>query len=61
MLNRGSFLEDARRRERRFRIRELLFDAGDYQIALAEDTAMDDKLVCAKTIAYDTTRTSDKQ
>lgn len=61
MLQSGSFLEDVRFGERRFRIKELLFDAGDYQIALAEDTAMDDKLVCVKTIAYDAARTDDKK
>lgn len=57
----GTFLEDVGRSERRFRVKELLFDAGEYQIALAEDVLMDDKLVCVKTIAYDTAQTSDKK
>ena len=57
----GAFLEDVGRAERRFRVKELLFDAGEYQIALAEDVWMDDKLVCVKTIAYDDARTSDKK
>lgn len=61
MLQSGSFLEDVNRGERRFRVRELLFDAGEYQIALAEDVEMDDKLVCVKTIAYDSAKTSDKK
>jgi serine/threonine protein kinase len=60
-MNAGQFLEDASRGERRFRVRELLFDGGDYQIALAEDVQMDDKLVCAKTIAYESDRTNDKK
>jgi serine/threonine protein kinase len=60
-MNQGQFLEDVNRGERRFRVRELLFDGGDYQIALAEDVQMDDKLVCAKTIAYESDRTDDKK
>lgn len=61
MLTTDDFLVDVNRGERRFRVRELLFDAGQYQIALAEDTAMDDKLVCAKTVAYDVDRINDKK
>lgn len=60
-MNGGEFLQDVSRGERRFRVRELLFDGGDYQIALAEDVQMDDKLVCAKTIAYDAERTGEKK
>ncbi|MFU8805832.1 MAG: serine/threonine protein kinase [Bradymonadaceae bacterium] len=52
----GSFLIDAERREERFRIKELLHTGGSHQIALAEDTHLDDKLVCVKTILYDTDR-----
>ncbi len=61
MLGPGSFLEDHKRGERRFRVESLLYADGDHQIALVSDTAMDDKLVCAKTVAYDTDRLDDKK
>ena len=61
MLQKGSYLQDYRRAEQRFRVRELLHDGADYQIALAEDTAMEDKLVCAKAILYDAAQTQDKR
>lgn len=51
---------DASRGERRFRVKSLLFEGASYQIALAEDTALDDKQVCVKTIAYDSKRLQDK-
>lgn len=57
----GSFLVDASRGEERFRIQSLLHDGRSYQIALAVDTLMDDKLVCVKAIAYDSSRMQDKQ
>lgn len=56
----GTYLVDASRGERRFRIQRLLFEGSSYQIALAEDTHLDDKLVCVKTIAYDARRMDDK-
>jgi len=56
----GSFLVDASRGEQRFRVHSLLFEGQNYQIALAEDTHMDDKLVCVKAIAYDASRTQDR-
>lgn len=52
----GSFLKDAERQEERFRIKELFHTGRSYQIALAEDTHLEDKLVCVKTILYDTDR-----
>ena len=61
MLHRSDFLEDVVRREQRFRIEKMLFEAGEYQIALASDVLMDDKLVCVKTIAYDTARVDNKK
>ena len=56
----GDFLVDASRAEQRFRIKELLFEGRSYQIALATDTWMEDKLVCVKTIVYDAARLQDK-
>ncbi len=55
------FLVDFGRDEKRFVIKELLYEGRSYQIALAEDRLMDDKLVCAKTIAYDAARMDDKR
>ena len=49
----GSFLLDIHRPEERFRIRELLVEGKHYQIALAQDTHLEDKLVCVKAITYD--------
>lgn len=49
----GTFLVDADRGEERFRVQRLLHAGRSYQIALAEDVLMDDKLVCVKAIAYD--------
>lgn len=56
----GRFLIDVTRQEQRFRVHSLLFEGHSYQIALAEDTHMDDKLVCVKTVAYDESKISDK-
>jgi serine/threonine protein kinase len=52
----GSFLVDAKRPEERFRIKELFHTGRSYQIALAEDTHLENKLVCVKTILYDSDR-----
>lgn len=57
----GQFLTDVDRGERRFRVDSLLADERSYQIALAVDTHMDDKLVCVKTIAYDRARIDEKK
>ena len=56
----GDFLIDATRGEKRFRVKELLFEGKSYQIALATDTLMEDKLVCVKAIVYDAARLDDK-
>lgn len=56
----GDFLVDASRDERRFRIKEFLYEGRSYQIALAEDTLMEDKLVCVKAIVYDEAKLGDK-
>lgn len=57
----GELLVDVNRGEARFRVKDLLFDGANYQIALAEDTELEDKLVCVKTIAYDPERLDDKK
>lgn len=49
----GKFITDVQRKEQRFRIKSLLASGKHYQIALAEDTRLEDKLVCVKTIEYD--------
>ncbi|MBA2665139.1 MAG: protein kinase [Bradymonadaceae bacterium] len=54
-----SFLIDATRGEERFRVSELLHVGRSYQIVLARDTHLDDKLVCVKAILYDSERTGD--
>ncbi len=56
-MNPGTFLVDAKRGEKRFRIQELLHTGRSYQILLAEDTHLDNKQVCVKAILYDTDRT----
>lgn len=56
----NDFLIDAVRGEKRFRIKELLHEGKSYQIALAADTLMEDKLVCVKAIVYDEARLDDK-
>lgn len=61
MLAVGSFLKDVNRGEQRFRVKELLHAGDAHQIALAEDTVMDDKLVCVKTVAYDRGKVEDKR
>lgn len=58
-MNPGSFLVDATRGEERFRVRELLHVGRSYQIVLAEDTHLEDKIVCVKAILYDNDRISD--
>lgn len=55
----GQFLKDIRHQEERFRIKELLAQGKHYQIAIAEDTRLEDKLVCVKTIEYDAKHASD--
>lgn len=57
----NEYLIDEQRGEKRFRIKSFLNESDSYQIALAEDTAMDDKLVCVKTIHYDANRTEEKE
>jgi serine/threonine protein kinase len=57
----GEFLVDVDRGEERFKIDSLLADGRSYQIALATDTHMDDKLVCVKTVSYDTARIDEKK
>ncbi len=57
----GQFLIDVDRREERFKVESLLAEGRNYQIALAVDTHMDDKLVCVKTIAYDASKTDEKR
>ncbi len=57
----NEYLVDATRGEKRFRIKSFLNESDVYQIALAEDTAMDDKLVCVKTIYYDANRSDEKK
>lgn len=49
----GSFLVDHARQEQRFQIKSLLSAGKNYQIALAQDTHLEGKLVCVKTIEYD--------
>ncbi len=61
MMRIDQYLIDASRGEARFKIKEMLSESGAYQIALAVDTAMDDKLVCVKTINYDVARTEEKK
>ena len=56
----GDFLVDATRNESRFRIERLLTAGDTYQIAIATDSATDNKEVCVKTIAYDPNRMTDK-
>lgn len=55
----GSFLLDIHRPEQRFRVKSLLCSGKNYQIALAEDTHLEDKLVCVKTIEYDVEHIND--
>lgn len=56
----GTFITDVQRNEQRFRIKSLLASGKHYQIALAEDTRLEDKLVCVKTIEYDAKYVSDE-
>ena len=49
----GHFLKDVTRGESRFRIDRLLHAGKNYQIALAKDVRMDDRIVCVKAIEYD--------
>jgi serine/threonine protein kinase len=55
----GSFLQDHQRAEARFRIKSLLVSGKNYQIALAEDTHLDGKLVCVKAIDYEVEHMAD--
>ena len=49
----GELLEDIHGAPGRFRVEGLLAEGRHYQIALARDDRMDDKLVCAKVIDYE--------
>lgn len=55
----GSFLQDHQRAEARFRIKSLLTSGKNYQIALAEDTHLEGKLVCVKAIEYESAHAGD--
>ncbi len=57
----GSFLVDATRGEERFRVHELLHVGRSYQILLAKDTHLEDKIVCVKAILYDNDRLNDDE
>ncbi len=48
----GALLEDARTGDARFRVERLLHEGKHYQIALGQDTRMDDKKVCLKVVDY---------
>ncbi len=52
MIQPGTLLTDAKSQNSRFRVKSLLQEGKHYQIALGEDTQMDDKKVCLKTIDY---------
>jgi serine/threonine protein kinase len=55
----GAFLQDHQRAQARFRIKELLASGKNYQIALAEDTHLEGKLVCVKAIEYEVAHITD--
>lgn len=55
-----NFLVDAKTGEQRFRLRRMLATGRSYQIVLAEDTASEGRLVCAKASLYDTERLGDR-
>ncbi|MEM1347615.1 MAG: hypothetical protein AAGI01_03600 [Myxococcota bacterium] len=55
----GAFLKDMHRPVERFRVEELFHSGKNYQIALARDVRLDDKLVAIKTIEYDTRHARD--
>lgn len=60
-MDTGVLLKDVQRDEARFRIKNLLTSGKHYQIALATDTQLEDKLVCAKAIEYEVAHAKDKK
>jgi serine/threonine protein kinase len=55
-----NYLVDAQSGEQRFRLRRMLATGRSYQIVLAEDTASNGRLVCAKADLYDADRLDDR-